>query len=255
MINKYGKAIECFEYELAIGEEIEYACMMQGYCYYFLHNYPKAQAVFEVLSQKYPSSAMPRFYVALCQFATGQFDAALKGFEEVAHKSEANSIEAMLARVNRAIIMSKMGNTDGAAGAISLAMVMHPGQMKQLLISTGELYELRDKENLTFKEMNVMDIKEWNQEEELFALARHLIKYGHWNIAKSVLLYAHPDAGDTADFDACIAYTMYRLGQKEQMPTYIRKALEGKSDILFELFGLIYDADISVETFVSSIKK
>lgn len=255
MINKYGKAIECFEYELAIGEEIEYACMMQGYCYYFLRNYPKAQAVFEVLSQKYPSSAMPRFYVALCQFATGQLDAALKGFEEVAHKSEANSIEAMLARVNRAIIMSKMGNTDGAAGAISLAMVMHPGQMKQLLISTGELYELRDKENLTFKEMNVMDIKEWNQEEELFALARHLIKYGHWNIAKSVLLYAHPDAGDTADFDACIAYTMYRLGQKEQMPTYIRKALEGKSDILFELFGLIYDADISVETFVSSIKK
>ena len=255
MINKYGKAIECFEYELAIGEEIEYACMMQGYCYYFLHNYPKAQTIFEVLAQKYPSSAMPRFYIALCQFATGQFDAALKGFEEVAHKSEANSIEAMLARINRAIIMSKMGNTEGAAGAISLAMVMHPQQMKQLLISEGELYELRDKENLTFKEMNVIDIKEWSQEEQLYALARHLIKFGHWSIAKSVLLYAHPDAGDTADFDACIAYTMYKLGQQEQMPTYIRKALEGKSDVLFELFGLIYDADISTEAFISSIKK
>ena len=139
--------------------------------------------------------------------------------------------------------------------AMAMAIMMHPDNMKQLILRDRHLYELRDKENLTFKEMNAIDIKEWSQEEELFALARHLIKYGHWNIAKSVLLYAHPDAGDTADFDACIAYTMYKMGQQEQMLTYVRKALEGKSDILFELFGLIYDADMSVETFVSGIKK
>lgn len=255
MTNKYGKAIECFEYELAIGEEIEYAGMMQGYCYYFLHNYHKAQKIFESLAEKYTTSAMPRFYTALCKYATGNLAGALKDFEEIAHKSETNSIEAMLARVNRAMIMNRIGNPDGATGAISLALVMHPEQMKQLLIGEGELYELRDKENLTFKEMNVIDIKEWSREEELFALARHLIKYEHWNIAKSVLLYIHPGKGDTADIDACIAYTMYRMGQEEYMRPYIKSALEGKSDILFEMFELIYDADISTETFISSIKK
>ena len=255
MVNKYGRAIESFEYELAIGEEIEYANMMQGYCYYFLHNYGKAQEIFAQLAQKYPSSAMPRFYIALCQYATGEREKALKGFEEIAHSCDNDSIEAMLARINRAIIMSKMGNSEGAAGAISLALVMHPEQMKQLLIDGGELYELRDKENLTFKEMNIIDIKEWSQEEELLALARHLIKYKHWRIAKSVLLYARPDDGDTADFDACIAYTMHNEGEESDMRPYIESALNGKSDLLFELFGLIYDADISCDEFIARIKK
>lgn len=255
MINKYGKAIECFEYELAIGEEIEYARMMQGYCYYFLRNYGKAQQIFETLTQKYPSSAMPRFYTALCQYATGQPAEALKSFEDVAHLSEANSIECMLARINRAIIMSKMDNINSATGAISLALLMHPEQMKQLLIDNGELYELRDKENLTFKEINIIDVKEWSQEEQLFALARHLIKYGHNSIAKSVLLYARPDDGDTADYDACIAYTMLHEGQAEQMRPYVESAINGKSDILFELFGQIYDADISCDEFIARIKK
>ncbi len=255
LINKYGKAIECFEYERVIGEEIEYACMMQGYCYYFLRNYQKAQEIFETLVQKYPSSAMPRFYIALCQYATGHAAEALKGFEEIAHMTESGSIEAMLARINRAIIMNKMGNDKGATGAISLALIMHPDNMKQLLIEGGELYELRDKENLTFKEMNIIDIKEWNQEEELFALARHLIKYKHWEIAKSVLLYARPEKGDTADFDACIAFVMYNLEEENDIRPYIENALNGKSDLLFELFGLIYDADITTEKFLSAIKK
>lgn len=255
MVNKYAKAIECFEYELAIGEEIEYACMMQGYCYYFLHNYNKAQAIFEVLAQKYPNSAMPKFYIALCHHANGNLDKALKGFEEVAHITDNGSIEAMLARINRAIIMSKMGNINGATGAISLALVMHPEQIKQLLIGKGELYELRDKENLTFNEMNTMDIKEWSQEEELFALARHLIKYKHWEIAKSVLLYARPENGDATDFDACIAYVMYNIGQQDKMRPYIENALNGKSDILFELFEQIYDVNISTDEFISSIER
>lgn len=255
MINKYGKAIECFEYELAIGEEVEYACMMQGYCYYFLHDYTKAIKIFEALAQKYASSAMPRFYIALCNYATGDYEAALKGFENVAHLTDNGSIEAMMARINRAIIMSKTGNVNGATGAISLALVMHPEQMKQLLIGDGELYELRDKENLTFKEMNIMDIKEWSREEQLFALARHLIKYKHWSIAKSVLLYARPENEDATDFDACIAFVMHNEGEHTKATPYIESALNGKSNLLFELFGLIYDANISAEAFISRIKK
>jgi tetratricopeptide (TPR) repeat protein len=46
MIKRYGKALECFEYELTIESDIEYAVMMQGFCYYKLHDYKKSIDIF-----------------------------------------------------------------------------------------------------------------------------------------------------------------------------------------------------------------
>ncbi len=255
MTNKYGKALECFEYEVAINEEIEYARMMQGYCYYFLRDYTHAREVFETLSQKYPASIMPRFYIALCHYATGDNEGALSIFDDIIELAEEASIEAMLARINRAILLYKTGEKESAVGAISLALLMHPQNMKQLLLCDNLLYELRDKENLTFKEMNVIDIKDWSAEEELFALARHLMRHECWEPAKTVLLYTRQISREPSDIDACTAYTMHRLGETELTHPYIESALNEKSNILFELFQKPYDANIGVEEFLTDIKK
>ena len=254
MINKYGKALECFEYELAIGEEIDYARMMQAYCYYFMRDYRRAMEQFNALAERYPSSAMPRFYKGLCLWATGKREEALGAFDKVIELCEEDSIEAMVARINRAIILSCLNEKDSAKGAMSLALLMHPNNMKQLLVGEGELYDLRDKENLTFKEMNVMDIKEWSAEECLFALAMHLIKYKHHELAKSVLLYARHMSKDQSDIDAGLAYTMYTTGEEEDAKPYIENAINGRSNLLFELFGLVYDADTSLAGFLDTIR-
>ncbi len=255
MINKYGKALECFEYELAIGDEIDYARMMQAYCYYFLRDHKRAATMFGELIAKYPKSAIPRFYTALCLWKERGAEEALAAFDNVIEVCEEGSIEAMVTRINRAILLSKMGDKDSATGAISLALLMHPENMKQLLVSDGELYNLRDKENLTFKEMNVMDIKEWSTEETLFALATHLIEYRHHEIAKSVLLYTRHMSKEPSDIDAGIAYTMFCTGESESIRPYVESALNGKSNLLFELFGLVYDANTTTDRFIDYIKK
>lgn len=256
MINKYGKALECFEYELAIGEEIDYARMMQGYCYYFMRDYANAHKVFSTLAERYPSSAMPRFYQALCKWNTGNAGEALSLFDKVIELCEDDTIETMVARINRAIILARTGEEDAAMGAISLALLMHPNNLKQLLVGDNELYDLRDKENLTFKEMNVMDIKDWSIEECLFSLAIHLIKYKHYSLAKNVLLYARHLSSDPADIDAGLTFTMYMTGEKEEdLLPYADSAINGRSNILFDLFGLVYDANISTKRFLETIKK
>ncbi len=257
LTNRYGKALECYEYELAINDEIDYARMMQGYCYYFMRNYEKAFAFFNNLAEKYQQSIMPLFYKAMCLWHLNDEDEALNIFGEIVKLSNEEetdgSIEAMIARVNRAIILSRRKDFDGAAGPISLALMLHPANMKQLLVSDEELYTLRDKENLTFKEMNVIDIKEWSQEEGLFALALHLIKYHHYEVAQNVLFYTRHTSKDTADIDACIAYTMHHTGNKREIKDYIEKALAGKSNLLFDLFGLVYNAEETGDTFINKI--
>ncbi len=253
MVNKYGKSLECFEYELAIANDIEYARMMQAYCYYFMHDYKNAGTIFEELAQKYPSSVMPRFYLGLCDYSMGNKGSALESFNAAIELSEEASISGMLARINRAIILHERGDDEAATGAISLALLMHPDNLKQLTLAGNRLLELRDKENLTFKEINVMDVKDWNQEECLFTLARHLLREKLWHLAKNVLLFTRALANDTSDIDACIAYAMYGMGDKEQMLPFVEGAINGKSNLLFELFGLVYDAGISTEEFISKI--
>lgn len=252
LTNRYAKALECYEYELAINDEIDYARMMQGYCYYFMRDYRKAHAIFDSLAEKYTQSVMPRFYKAMCRWHEGDEEEAIELFKEVVELSEEESIEAMVASVNRAIILSTQGNTDEARGPMARALVLHPKNVKQLLVSDEELYTLRDKENLTFKEMNVIDVKEWSEEEGLFALALHLIKYRHYETSIQTLSYIRRTCEDTSDIDACLAFARYHT-DKFELEEFIESALAGKSNLLYDLFGLAYDAEDSVETFLKKI--
>ncbi|MBQ8270376.1 MAG: tetratricopeptide repeat protein [Bacteroidaceae bacterium] len=253
LTNRYGKALECYEYELAINDEIDYARMMQGYCYYFMRDYEKAFAIFNNLVEKYRQSVMPLFYKAMCLWHLNEEDEALKTFRDIAKTSEDGSIEAMVALVNCAIILSRRGDTDSASRPMSFALFLHPSNLKQLLVSDEELYTLRDKENLTFKEMNVIDIKEWSEDESLFALAMHLIEYQHYEIACRTLFYIKETSAENADIDACIAYAMYNTGREDEIREYVETALAGKSNLLFDLFGLIYDAQDTADTFLNKI--
>lgn len=258
MANRYGKALECFEYELAIDNNIDYAHIMKAYCYYFMRDYKSAGKIFSVISDKYPSSVPPRFYKALCLWHEGCAKEALALFEDIVEQIEdkEENIETMLARINQAIILSKMGEKERAARVVSLALLMRPDNMRQLLVGDDEeLYNLRDKENPTFKEMNVMDIKEWSTEEELTGLATHLIKYKHYEMAKSVLLCTRRMSKDPADIDARLAFTTFHLGEEDKFRKFAENAIKGKSCLLFELFGLVYDAKATVDSILDKIKK
>ena len=73
-------------------------------------------------------------------------------------------------------------------------------------------------------------------------------------LAKSVLLYARHMSKDQSDIDAGLAYTMYTTGEEEDAKPYIENAINGRSNLLFELFGLVYDADTSLVGFLDTIK-
>lgn len=254
MVKRYGKALECFEYESTINDEIEYARMMQAYCYYHVGDYARTKEMFGWFKEHYPQSVIPRFYIALSQYHEGDPQSAVDSFKEIIEVAPEGTIEMMLARVNKAMILDSLGEGTRAEEAISMAIMMHPDNMKQLILRGTHLYELRDKENLTFSDMNALEQKEWTQEEELYELGVHLFEHGHTNLALRIFRYMRPFCHDASDVDAYIANILWRNGEREKVGPSIENAINGRSCILFKLFGIPYDASITPQEFVARIR-
>ena len=127
---------------------------------------------------------------------------------------------------------------------------MHPDNMKQLLLHNGTLYELRDRENLTFSDMCILEQKEWKQDEELYELGSFLVERGLMKTALRVFRYIRPFSNETTEIDAHIAYILWNTGHKEEAAPAIENALNGKSDLLFRLFGIRYNANLSPAEFM-----
>ena len=160
MVKKFGKALESFEYENAIDESIEYAGIMQAYCYYHLKDYAKAKEILMTFARKYDKAVAPQFYLGLISYHCGNIDDALHSFAAAIENAQEGTIEIMLSRINKAMLLDSIGETERAEDAISMALLMHPDNMKQLVLTEKHLYELRDKENLTFDDMNILESKE-----------------------------------------------------------------------------------------------
>ena len=255
MVKKFGKSLECFEYESTINPDIEYANMMQAYCYYHLHDYKNAKRLFAELAKKYSQTVTPIFYIGLCHYREGAIEEALNAFDMAISNAQEGTIAMMLARINRAILLDMRGEESVADDAMSMALLMHPDNMKQLVLTDNHLYELRDKENLTFDEMNIIETKEWSTEEALFRLGAHLVRHNHLILGKRVFSYCRDISYDKADIDAYLAYILWSTGKKEMVETYVESALNGRSNTLFDLFGLTYNANISTASFIGQIKK
>lgn len=255
MVKRYGKALECFEYENTINEDIEYARMMQGYCYYFMQEYATARAIFGEMCVKYPQSCMPLFYIALSYHHEGLTDKAIETFNNVIDIAQEGTIEAMLARINKSMLLDMSGMPERAEEAISMAILMHPDNMKQLVLNGSHLYELKDKENLTFDDMNTLEVKEWRQEEELYKLGAHLAENGHMASAIRVLRYTREFARETTEIDSYIAFALWKSGHADKISNAVTNAIEGKSWTLFRLFGLPYKPNMSADSFIEALKK
>jgi uncharacterized protein HemY len=193
------------------------------------------------------------FYIALTYYSEGNKDVAKDYFNEVTNIAQEGTIEIMLARINKAIILDEQGETARGDEAMAMAILMHPDNMKQLVLGEHELYELRDKENLTFDDMNKLESKEWEQSEELYRLGQHLVKHNHLILAKRVFRYTREFYNDTSDIDSYIAYILWNTGEKEKIEPAVENALEGKSCILFELFNVPYNSNIMPKEFIAQI--
>lgn len=255
MTNKFGKALECFEYETTINPDIDYARIMQGFCYYQMSDYKRAKAIFKEQADKNDTPLHELFYYALSLYNEGDKEGALQTFATIIKLSQEGSCETMLARVNKAMLLDEMGETTLAEDALSMALLMKPNKdNRQFIFQDSHLYELKHKDWSTFDEINKFESLGWNEAEELYQLGEHFAKYRHLTLAKRVFSYIRAMFTDPTDVDAYLGYLSWNTGDKENATQAIAKALEGRSYLIFKLFNIPYNANISVKEFIEQIQ-
>lgn len=256
MIGRYGKALECFEYELTIENDIEYAIMMQGFCYHKLKDTKKCIEIFSNMKNKYPDSIIPRFYIALSysyEFNTFEALSEYNDILNLEYQREDYKIGIVLTLLNMAIILYKEGNSDIALEYMEDALNydIPADEMKQLLIMGDPYYELKYKENMTFDDINSTEYREWAHYELYYNLGIALMHLGCIDLSIAALYKARSTASDTTEIDAYIAYLLCCTnGERDTIAAMIKSAIEGKSNKLFNLFSVPYNANLSTADFI-----
>lgn len=253
MCRRYGKALDCFDYELSIDSTIKYAKMMQAYCYYHLHDYNKALQLFGSLGASTPESGIHHFYIALALWAAGDSLEAYRAFERLSLLLDEGSIELMLTRINMSAIIDDSGEPEKAEEYLKKALSDAPENTKQLILNSKAIYELRDKENLTFADMNILEVKDWQRCETLQALGEFYMNIHSHHLAKIAFIEARKTCCDPCDIDAYLALIYFREGNGTLATECIESAIEGRSNLLFELFGMTYNATLSANDFARII--
>ena len=250
---RYARALECFDYELTTNEEADYAKMMQAYCHYYLCDYEKAYDSFCELTLRYPGNVISNFFTALSLCGMKRYSEALRLFSDLLLSGELTTIEALATEINRALIFDRMGESQKASSMVEQLLKLDIPDINMLALHGAGLLEIHDKESLLQRHIELVDREPRNRDEILLELALYLHSCGHHGIALTVLKHLSSTMYDSADVDAYIAYILWQMRKAGEMQQYVARAMDGKSNKLFELFGLKYDAAVTVEMFMEYI--
>lgn len=252
---RWGKALECFDYELTTNSEAEYAKMMQAYCHYYLKDYQKAYDAFCELTAMYPGNVVSIFFSALSLCGLKRYAEALRYFEDLQLCGELTTAEALIVDINRTLIYDTAGNKDGAKMMMEKLLAYDIPDINMLALHGAGFLEIHDKESLLLRHMEVIEREPRNRDEILLEFALYIYSYGHTSLAVTVLKHTREKMFDSADVDSYIAYILYHSGQKDEALPYINSAIDGKSNILFDLFGAKYDTSVTADIFFDYLNK
>lgn len=252
---RYGKAIECFEYELTTNEDAEYAKMMQAYCHYYLKDYQKAYDAFCELTAMYPGNVVSTFFAALSLCGLKRYGEALRFFEDLQLSGELTTTEALIVDINRTLIYDTAGNSEGANMMMEKLLSFDVPDINMLALHGAGFLEIHDKESLLLRHMEVVEREPRNRDEILLEFALYIYSYGHTSLAVTVLKHAREKMYDSADVDSYLVYMLCHSGRMDEALPYIESAIDGKSNILFDLFGSKYDAMVSAQDFLARLNE
>ena len=242
---RFAKALECFEYELTTNEEAEYPKMMKAYCHYYLRDYETAYKEFCELSLMYPGNVISTFFAALSLCALNRYREAVQLFDELLLSGELTTTEVMITEINKSLICDKIGFREMAEKLMLNALSFDATEMNLLALYGEEYIEIHDKDSLLLEHMDLIEREPHSRENQLLDVALFICSTGHADLAAFMLKQVRSNMYDSADVDAHIAHILWMSGRREEATEYISSAIEGRSNRLFDLFGIKYDADIT----------
>lgn len=185
---EYDKAIEAFEFAIAINSEAShYAMYAAANSYFNIGNYERAEEYYLQIHSRFPDTVDPLFHMGMCRVNRGDDEQALDYFTQALITVPDGSEEQAQIYSQLSLIFSRKGQHDKAIAYVDQALLIYPENTELLIMKGHELLcqGFYDESNELFLE--ALTLKPEQAERSLFLIAVSMLENSHYEMSYNIL--------------------------------------------------------------------
>lgn len=185
---EFNKAIEAFEYAIAISDgEHYYALYAAANCYFNIGNFEQAEEYYQIIHKQYPETVDPLFHMGMCRINMNDDDKALEYFTEALTTIPENSNEQAQIYSQMSLIFSRKSLHEKAVTYIDKALRIAPQNSELIIMKGHELLSQHryDESNEAF--LQAIDLEKETPERTLFLIGVSMLENNHYEMGYYIL--------------------------------------------------------------------
>lgn len=185
---EYDKAIEAFEFAIAINsDECYYSMYAAANCYFNLGNYSRAEEYYLIIHQKYPETVDPLFHMGMCRVNMGDDDKALEYFTEALTTIPEDSEEQAQIYSQLSLIFSRKEQHEKAIAYINEALKIYPDNPELIIMKGHELLCQGAYNESTELFLKALSYDNERVERSLFLIGVSMLENAHYEMSYYIL--------------------------------------------------------------------
>lgn len=185
---EYDKAIDAFEFAIAINSESSYYSMYAiANCYFNIGNYEHAEEYYQQIHEIYPETVDPLFHMGMCCVNRGNDDQALEHFTKALATVADDSEEQAQIYSQLSLIFSRKAQHEKAIAYVDQALRIFPDNTELIIMKGHELLcqGLYDESNELF--LKALTLKPEQAERSLFLIGVSMLENSHYEMSYHIL--------------------------------------------------------------------
>lgn len=197
---EYDKAIDAFEFAIAINSENNYYSMYAvANCYFNISNYERAEEYYLQIHERYPDTVDPLFHMGMCRVNRGDDEQALDYFTQALVTVPEDSEEQAQIYSQLSLIFSRKGQHEKAIAYVDQALRIFPDNTELIIMKGHELLcqGFYDESNELF--LKVLSMKPEQVERSLFLIGVSMLENSHYEMSYNILRLLRDNPAIEAD--------------------------------------------------------
>lgn len=185
---EYDKAIDAFEFAIAINSESSYYSMYAiANCYFNIGNYEHAEEYYQQIHEIYPETVDPLFHMGMCCVNRGNDNQALEHFTKALATVADDSEEQAQIYSQLSLIFSRKAQHEKAIAYVDQALRIFPDNTELIIMKGHELLcqGLYDESNELF--LKALTLKPEQAERSLFLIGVSMLENSHYEMSYHIL--------------------------------------------------------------------
>lgn len=185
---EYDKAIDAFEFSIAINSENSYYSIYAiANCYFNIGNYERAEEYYQQIHEIYPETVDPLFHMGMCCVNRGNDDQALEHFTKALATVTENSEEQAQIYSQLSLIFSRKAQHEKAIAYVDQALRIFPDNTELIIMKGHELLHqgFYNESNTLF--LKALTLKPEQTERSLFLIGISMLENNYYEMSYHIL--------------------------------------------------------------------